>query len=206
MHVDNAKQALREKIWRIMTERKIAVFPLPCRGRIPNFVGAEKAAEKLRTTKEWKETRVIFANPDAAQRKVRENALKDGKTLIMASPRLKSGYLLIAPEKTMGRERYASTIKGAFKFGVKVEEFPKPDLIITGCVAVDVHGNRLGKGGGYGDAEILMIKERFGKVPVATTVHPVQIVKHVPVKPKDQKIDIIATPKEVIYISKAKLT
>ncbi|RLI29447.1 5-formyltetrahydrofolate cyclo-ligase [Candidatus Bathyarchaeota archaeon] len=204
MDVDNAKQALREKIWRLMTERKIAVFPLPCWGRIPNFVGAEKAAEKLRTIKEWRKARVIFANPDAAQRKVRENALKDGKTLIMASPRLKSGYLLITPEKIRGKEAYASTIKGAFKFGVRVEEFPKPDLVITGCVAVDAYGNRLGKGGGYGDAEILMIKDRFGEVPIATTVHPVQIVERVPVKPKDQKIDIVATPKEVIYISKAK--
>jgi len=180
--------------------REIAVFPLPCWGRIPNFIGSEKAAENLRTTKEWKNAKVIFANPDAAQRKVRENTLKDGKTLIMASPKLKMGYLMIFPNKVRGREAYASTIKGAFKFGVQVENFPKPDLIITGCVAVDRHGNRLGKGGGYGDAEILMVKELFGEVPVATTVHPVQIVEHVPVKPKDQKVTIIVTPEKVLRV------
>jgi len=202
MQIDEQKQALREKIWRLMTERKIAVFPLPCWGRIPNFKGAEKAAENLRTTEEWKKARVVFANPDAAQRKVRENALKDGKTLIMASPRLKSGYLLILPEKTRGKEGYASTIKGAFKHGVRVNEFPRPNLTVTGCVAVDLHGNRLGKGGGYGDAEISFIKERFGEIPIATTVHPIQIVERVPVKPKDQKITIIATPARIIRISR----
>jgi len=182
-------------------ERKIAVFPLPCHGRIPNFAGAEAAARNLRTIQEWKEARVIFANPDAAQRKVRENALKDGKTLIMASPRLKSGYLMLLPEKLHGKERHASTIKGAFKYGVRVEEFPKPDLIVTGCVAVDLQGNRLGKGGGYGDAEISLIKERFGEVPTATTVHPIQIVERVPTEPKDQKVTIIATPARIIRIS-----
>jgi 5-formyltetrahydrofolate cyclo-ligase len=200
MEIDKQKQALRKKIWRLMMTREIAVFPLPCWGRIPNFIGSERAAEKLRTTKEWKNARVIFANPDAAQRKVRENALKDGKRLIMASPKLKMGYLMIFPNKVRGREAYASTIKGAFKFGVQVKNFPKPDLIITGCVAVDRYGNRLGKGGGYGDAEILMIRERFGEVPVATTVHPVQIVKHVPVKPKDQKVTIIVTPEKVLRV------
>jgi 5-formyltetrahydrofolate cyclo-ligase len=201
MQIDKEKQALREKIWRLMTEQGIAVFPLPCWGRIPNFVGSERAAEKLRTTNEWKKARVIFANPDAAQRKVRENALKDRKILIMASPRLKNGYILILPEKTRNREAYASTIKGAFKLGTRVNEFPRPDLIVTGCVAIDKHGNRLGKGGGYGDAEILLVKERFGEVPVATTVHPIQIVEHVPVKPKDQKVAIIVTPEKVLHIS-----
>jgi len=180
--------------------REIAVFPLPCWGRIPNFIGSEKAAENLRTTNEWKNAKVIFVNPDAAQRKVRENTLKDGKTLIMASPKLKMGYLMIFPNKVRGREAYASTIKGAFKFGVQVKNFPKPDLIITGCVAVDRYGNRLGKGGGYGDAEILMVKELFGEVPVATTVHPVQIVEHVPAKPKDQKVTIIVTPEKVLRV------
>jgi 5-formyltetrahydrofolate cyclo-ligase len=200
MEIDEQKQALRKKIWRLMMTREIAVFPLPCWGRIPNFIGSEKAAENLRTTKEWKNAKVIFANPDAAQRKVRENTLKDGKTLIMASPKLKMGYLMIFPNKVRGREAYASTIKGAFKFGVQVKNFPKPDLIITGCVAVDRHGNRLGKGGGYGDAEILMVKELFGEVPVATTVHPVQIVEHVPAKPKDQKVTIIVTPEKVLRV------
>jgi len=119
MTISSKKQLMREKIWSEMERLRIAAFPLPCRGRIPNFVGAEAAAERLRQLKEWKNAKVVFVNPDSPQRKVRENALKDGKTLIVASPRLKKSFMLIDPAKVKGEERFASTIKGAFKFGVK---------------------------------------------------------------------------------------
>ncbi len=151
MTIFSQKQLLREKIWSEMERLRIAAFPLPCRGRIPNFVGAEAAAERLRQLEEWKNAKVIFVNPDSPQRKVRENAVKDGKTLIVASPRLKKGFMLIYPAKLKGKERFASTIKGAFKFGLEVQEFPKPDIVVEGSVAVDMHGHRLGKGHGYSD-------------------------------------------------------
>ena len=194
------KQRLREKIWREMQERGIAKFPLPCWGRIPNFQGAEKAAENLRKLEEWRNAKVIFVSPDSPQRKVRENALKDGKILVMASPRLKRGFLVIKPEKVRSREAYASTIKGAFRYAEQTQNFPKPDLVVTGSVAVDIHGNRLGKGGGYGDRELEIIRSRFGGVPVATTVHDMQVVDFVPSEPHDQKVDIIVTPSRIIRV------
>jgi len=201
MTVVSEKQLLREKIWSEMERLKIAVFPLPCRGRIPNFVGAEAAAEKLRQLGEWKKARTIFANPDSPQRKVRENALKDGKILVMASPRLEKGFILINPSKVKGRERYASTIRGAFQFGVETHNFLKPDLVVEGSVAVDPYGHRLGKGHGYGDVEIQILRKMFGKLTVATTVHDVQVVENVPFEEKDEKISIIVTPTRIIRVS-----
>lgn len=192
------KQLMREKIWAMMEEQGIARFPLPCLGRIPNFEGSEKAAERLAETQEWKEARVIVANPDYAQKRVRELALRDGKILIVASPRLKQGYIKINPNKVKGKESVASTIKGAFEFGERIEKLEKPDLIITGCVAVNSAGCRLGKGGGYGDREIKTFKERFGGIPVATTVHKLQIVEEIPFEEHDQRINIIATPTIII--------
>ena len=64
-----------------MEEKKIAKFPLPCYGRIPNFFGAEKAAENLKKLKEWKDAKTIKINPDSPQRKVREIALKKRKNI-----------------------------------------------------------------------------------------------------------------------------
>lgn len=193
MTVSARKKSLREKIWGEMERLGIAVFPLPCRGRIPNFEGAHSAAGRLRQLEEWKRAKIVFVNPDSPQRKVRENALKDGKTLIMASPKLKKGFLLIRPADVKGQERFASTIRGAFKLGVEVRKFPKPDIVVEGSVAVDLRGHRLGKGHGYGDTEIQTIRRMFGNVPVATTVHDAQVVKEVPVEEKDQKISIIVT-------------
>jgi len=188
------------RIWKLMEEKRIATFPKPVYHRIPNFVGAEKAAQNLRKLQEYKRAKVIFCGPDSPQRPVREMTLKDGKILVMATPRLKQGFLVINPEITVGKEKLASTIKGAFKFGKKRGDFPKPELIVTGSVAVDENGNRLGKGHGYGDREIKMIRERFGKVPVATTIHDVQLVEYAPSTSQDEKVDIIVTPTKVIKI------
>ncbi|MEM3622888.1 MAG: 5-formyltetrahydrofolate cyclo-ligase [Candidatus Bathyarchaeia archaeon] len=201
MSIALKKQQLREQIWNEMERSGIAVFPLPCKGRIPNFSGASAAAEKLRQLEEWRKAKVIFANPDSPQQKVRENALLDGKILVMASPRLKRGFILIDPAKAKGKERFASTIKGAFQYGTEAHSFPKPDLIVEGSVAVDLHGHRLGKGHGYGDVEINLLKIMFGKIPIATTVHDVQVVEAVPFEEKDEKISLIVTPKKVIRIA-----
>jgi len=183
-----------------MERSRLAVFPLPCRGRIPNFAGADAASEKLRKLEEWKTAKVVFVNPDSPQHKVRENALKDRKILVMASPRLKKGFILIEPNKVRSKERFASTIKGAFKYGVETEDFPKPDLIVQGSVAVDRHGHRLGKGRGYGDTEIKALRRMFGTVPIVTTVHDVQVVEAVPFEEKDEKVSIVATPTRVIRV------
>ncbi|MGQ9530307.1 MAG: 5-formyltetrahydrofolate cyclo-ligase [Candidatus Bathycorpusculaceae bacterium] len=200
MSIIQKKQWLREKIWSEMESSGIAAFPLPCKGRIPNFFGAEVAAEKLRQLEEWKKAKVIFANPDSPQQKVRENALRDGKILIIASPRLKRGFILINPANVKGKEHFASTIKGAFKFGVETSNFPKPDLIVEGSVAVDKCGHRLGKGHGYGDVEICILKRMFGEIPIVTTVHDVQVVEDAPFEKKDEKVSIIVTPTRVIRI------
>ncbi len=217
--ITEGKKQLRDKIWNLLEQEKVAVFPLPVFGRIPNFVGSDKAANLVRTLPEWKKAKVVFANPDSAQKKIREFALKEGKILIMASPRLKHGFLQIDPQNTKGKEEVASSIKGAFKYGKPVEDhaeggieklkipsqagMPKPDLIITGCVAVDLSGWRLGKGGGYGDIEVKRIKDEFGEIPVLTTIHPLQMVDFVPHLNHDAKVDIIVTPGKIYRIEKS---
>ncbi len=200
MDVREEKDQLRARIWKGMTEKGIARFPLPCWGRIPNFEGSEEAAEKVRSLEEWRQAKVIVSNPDYAQHKIRENVLRSGKLLIVASPGLRHGYLLIDPEDSRNNEKFASTIRGAFKFGKQVGEFPKPDLIVEGSVAVDEWGNRLGKGHGYGDREISMIRRKFGKTPVVTTVHDIQVVDSVLSEKRDEKINIIVTPTRVIRV------
>jgi len=203
--MDDEKKSLRETIWRLLEEKHVARFPLPLKDRIPNFEGSEKAARLLTTLPEWKRARAIFANPDYAQKKVRELCLKQDKILIMATPKLKVGFLKIDPIVAKGKEEEASTIAGAFKYGVKLKELIKPDLLITGCVAVDRNGWRLGKGGGYGDREITMHLEKFGKIQVATTIHEMQLVDEVPHNEFDTKVDYIVMPNKIIIVSSSRM-
>jgi 5-formyltetrahydrofolate cyclo-ligase len=203
MDVRTAKKLLREEIWSELETKGIARFPLPCYGRIPNFVGSDRAAEKVRLLTEWKQANVVFANPDYAQQKVRQYALLDRKVLVMASPKLKRGYVVVDSKDVKSVENFASTIRGAFKHGktVNAPEIPRPDLIVEGSVAVDIHGHRLGKGGGYGDVEVRTLKTMFGSIPIITTVHDMQVVEAVPFEEKDEKVTIIVTPSNIIRIS-----
>lgn len=197
------KSEIRKQIWYALEKKNISKPPKPSYGRIPNFKGAIEASMNLRNTDEWKNSMVIFSSPDSAQQKVRELALKDGKILIMASPKLRKGYLLVDPSIARGHERSASTIKGAFKFGKTIEKFPRIDLVVEGSVAVDISGNRLGKGGGYADMEISHLFEEgaIGNgTPIATIVHEIQVVNMIPTEPHDQKINMIITPKRIIIV------
>lgn len=198
------KERLRNLIWSTLENNNLFQPPKSPYGRIPNFSGSTEAAEMLRSTEEWQNSKVIFSSPDSAQKKVREFALLDKKLLIMASPKLKDGFLLIDPYSVKGNEETASTINGAFKFGKKIHEFPEVDLVVEGSVAVDKSGNRLGKGGGYGDREIselLSKKAIIASTPVVTTVHEVQIIDKVPTEEHDQKINMIVTPEKVIRVN-----
>lgn len=192
------KKRLRIYVWKLLEEKNVARYPLPCYGRIPNFKGAQEAAYRLSATEAWRKACTILANPDYAQKPVRELALKKGKTIVMATPKLKKGFIILDPGKVRRREGYAATIRGAFRYGRLTETPPKPDLIVTGCVAVDRNFNRLGKGGGYGDREIYLARSLYGFIPVATTIHDLQLLEYIPVEEHDIKVDIVATPTKIL--------
>jgi len=200
-----AKDEIRTKIWRLMEEEGIATFPRPVFHRIPNFVGAKKATQNLRELPEYKAAKVVFCNPDSPQRPVREMALRDGKVVVMATPKLRRGFLLLDPS-TIPRDRLfeASTIHGAFKHGRFVEPSKvKVDFFVAGSVAVSPDGGRVGKGTGYSDQEYVVLKDSGGLVPeapVVTTVHDVQVVERIPRDVWDIPVNIIVTPTKVIKI------
>jgi 5-formyltetrahydrofolate cyclo-ligase len=181
-------------------------FPLPLRDRIPNFAGAEVAARRLAELPEWQAARRIKCNPDAPQRAVRLTALREGKTVFMAVPRLRSArcFLRLDPRMLRGKLAAAATIKGATALGTAVPpgDIGRIDLIVAGSVAVNQAGARVGKGGGYSDLEFALARE-LGLVddatPVVTTVHELQVLAEtLPMTAHDVPLDIIATPERTI--------
>jgi len=199
-----AKQQIRERVWRLMEEKGVARFPKPIWGRIPNFEGAEKAAERLRALPIFADACVVKVNPDAPQRPVREHVLRQGKTLLVPTPRLRDGFLLINPSERLGMDvGYAATIRGASRYGrsVGLRDLPKVDLIVAGSVAVSRSGARVGKGGGYSEIEYGILRELQlvdDRTPVVTTVHELQIVEDVPMDRHDLTVDKIVTPLGII--------
>lgn len=198
------KQEIRERIWRRLDEEGLAAFPRPIHGRIPNFKGSHQAAARLAELPEFQDASAIKVNPDAPQLPVRNLVLEQGKLLLMPTPRLREGFLLLDPAEPRTQDfRHAASIAGAAKLGRRIglDELPRIDLIVVGTVAVTEAGARVGKGEGYAELEYATLRQlnRIGEaVPIATTVHDVQVVDAIPVEPFDVPVDIIVTPSRVI--------
>jgi 5-formyltetrahydrofolate cyclo-ligase len=83
---------------------------------------------------------VVKCNPDAPQLPVRALALKQGKRVFMAVPRLSDErcFLEVDPRRLAGPERLAASIRGAGQLGKPTlrTDMPKIGLIVAGSVAV----------------------------------------------------------------------
>ncbi len=194
------KRALRERVWDDLEDAGVARFPFPPHGRIPNVAGAADAADRLADLPVWREAETIKANPDAPQLPVRRQALRDGKRLFVAVPRLreKQCFLELDPEEIADYDA-ATTVSGISEYGTprKPADLPDVDLIVTGSVAVSTDGARIGKGEGYSDLEWAILAE-YGRVDetttVVTTIHERQLVEAVDAADHDVRLDVLVTP------------
>ncbi len=205
---DPTKDTLRERMWSLLVERGAAVGDPS--GHIPNFIGAQHAAEQLTRMPGWAEAQVVKCNPDAAQAPLRELALAQGKTVYMAVPRLRDERCFVALSAAQVRAQGATLqdaaqTQTALKLGqlLAFSQMAPIDLVVVGCVAVARNGGRTGKGAGFADIELGLLRhfKRVGPhTPIVTTVHALQIVTDdaITMRPHDSALDWIATPDALI--------
>lgn len=200
------KAAMRREVWSAMSAARIARFP-GAAGRIPNFTGAEAAAERLRGLPAWQAAGTLKANPDSAQLPVRQRALEDGKTVYMAVPRLagQEPFFALDPDHLSEPPRKAASIKGAGRAArrIALAELSPVELVVMGCVAASEDGGRLGKGGGFADLEFALASAAglIGPDTISvTTVHELQVrpAGTIPLTAHDVLLDFIITPERVI--------
>jgi 5-formyltetrahydrofolate cyclo-ligase len=204
------KADARERVWRTMEIRGLGRFP-GTHGRIPNFVGAERAALHLQGLRVWREARAVKINPDAPQLPVRRMALRDRKVVYMAVPRLRAleCFLELDPARLGERALQAASIRGAERLGrpVRIETLPRIDLIVCGAVAVSARGARVGKGGGFSDLEYGLLAEARlvdAKTPIVTTVHSAQVLPQAIVMERhDIPVDVVVTPEGIMTLRPA---
>jgi len=180
-------------------------------------VGAEAAARRLAEQPEWERAGTVKCNPDSPQLPVRAAVLTAGKLLYVAVPRLASErpFLRLDPERLERQEvlpRRAVSIAHAARHGVAlgVADMQHIDLVVCGVVAVNPHGVRIGKGGGYSDLELALLVEA-GLVDdttvIATTVHQLQVLdEELPETEHDFRVDLVVTPEGVLRTGARKRT
>jgi 5-formyltetrahydrofolate cyclo-ligase len=211
------KQAVRDAVWDAFEERGEARFPFPPHDRIPNFAGADDARDRLTDTDAWDSAATLKCNPDAPQLPVRRAALRAGKTVYVAQPRLRDPdpFLRLEPAE-IGPEEIddATTVSGISEYGVPTapEDVSHVDLIVAGSVGVTTDGARIGKGEGYSDLEWGVLSELGAAddaTAVATTVHELSVLDG-PESPiadaaelpapdaHDVPLDLVVTPERTI--------
>lgn len=202
------KDALRQLVWESLKQNQ-ATKRDPV-GHIPNFIGAEAAAERLADLPIWRSAQVVKCNPDSPQKPVRLRALQEGKLLYMAVPRLARKKCFVALHRDILAQKgvslaKAANMRDALVYGqlVAFEEMRPIDLVVVGCVAVAASGGRTGKGAGFADLELAMLRQGNlvqPTTPIVTTVHSLQVVAgdRLPMQPHDWPLDWIVTPDQVL--------
>ncbi|MEU0794883.1 5-formyltetrahydrofolate cyclo-ligase [Amycolatopsis sp. NPDC005961] len=202
MDVDDAKRAVRERVWAALDQAD-AVAPPGAAGHIPSFVGADLASRRLEELDIWRQAAVVKANPDKAQLPVREAALREQKLLYMAAPRIATPepFYLLDPAK-VGVDAAVSKRAAEVAPTVGPATMQPVDIVVCGTVAVDRRGVRIGKGAGFSDIEMGLLAEVGLLGPhttIVTTVHQLQVVDdELPETEHDFRVDLIVTPDEVI--------
>ena len=207
------KQAIREQVWDRLEADGVARFPFPPHDRIPNFEGAAAAAERVTETAVWERAETVKANPDSPQLPLRRAALRAGKTVYMAVPRLRDRrcFYELDPAELDDIEA-APAVSNVADHARQVgpEAVGCVDLVVSGSVGVTEDGARIGKGEGYSDLEYAVLRE-LGLVdaatPVLTTVHELQVLDgpdsavpgvDVPVDAHDVPMDLVVTPERTV--------
>lgn len=105
------------------------------------------------------------------------------------------------------QEAATSAVAGEFAPTVEVDAMGHIDFIISGSVAVNPQGVRIGKGAGYADLEIAILIDAGlidEQTILATTVHDNQVLdEDLPEEPHDFRLDWIITPSRLIQCPKS---
>lgn len=205
--IEAEKAALREEVWRTLDAAKACEGS--SYGRIPKFKGARDAAARLARQDFWAGADIVKAVPDAPQMPVRALALSAGKLIYMAVPGLSEPepFVALDPGGLSVSAEEAADRRTAMRVGQRIDldDMRPVDVVVTGSVAVNATGARIGKGAGYGDIEVALLAEAglIGpETTICTTVHDLQVIdRPIPETDHDFHVDVIVTPTQVISTS-----
>lgn len=183
--------AVREQVWNMLAQRRIATYPTPPHGHHPNFVGSGRAAQQLLDQPVFARALTVLVGPEQVLKPVREAVLRSGRQLLMPHPDRSSQMLSlqnVAPSAIV-------RVRDAVRYGQVIDPTQLAiDLVVVGCVAVDRQGGWLGKGYGFPQNNPVLT------APWATLAHPAMVFDQLPAPP-EHKVRLIATPLDCLSLT-----
>lgn len=177
-------------------------------GRLP-FLSAKDAgrtAERLRSIPEYRDASMVLVSLHPGLRQAGLNVLADRKKLVLPTPGLQKGFVLIDPVTVPPPKRPMAVrplLRNPFGTKLSYQEslVPPIDLLICEALFIGADGTRLGDGDGHLDLQyaILAALGWMAAAPrVIALVDDEQILPSVPVAQTDVGVHCIVTPRQVL--------
>jgi len=172
--------------------------------------GGGKAAQRLSLLAPYKKARRVLVSLDPFLRQARVNVLAHGKELVLPTPRLNKGFVLLDPRRIPVTKRpLAVRPDRCLAYGDRLpyESLSSTllDVVVAGALAVDLQGNLLGDGEGHLDLQWAALMTLGAVRPftlVVVLVEEDQIVPSVPCDGTDVGARWIVTPSASLETSR----
>lgn len=205
-------QQHRERIWQALNRvgRPDSRFHWDFSSFIADFDDNDLATQRATEIDAWRTADRVFITPDNSTERLRREAIRAGKTLLVTTYGIRRGFLqLDAGDVPTSEINYAATLDGLDVFAHPVtltdlEGTGALPLLVTGGSAISRNGIRFGKGHGYFDLEWAMLSEiglADGSSEVVDIVHDLQYVdEDLEGEEHDVAVDWIVTPTRTIHV------
>lgn len=160
-------QQYRDEIWQTLRRvgKPDSRFHWDFSRFIADFVDNHLATARVTELAAWQEADEVFITPDNSTERLRREAIRAGKTILITTYGIERGFYRLEPAAVPPAEvSYAATLDGLDVYGtaVSLAELaggPPLRFMATGGSAVSRNGIRFGKGHGYCDLEWALLSE-----------------------------------------------
>ena len=154
----------------------------------PDFRGSASAIDRLVALPCYQAAAVILVTPDNSLEQLRYRALRDGKRVLVATYRLRRGFVLLHPARIeQSKYEMAACLDGMEKPGIgrsvtlaqMRDECLKVDLCVTGGLVFNARGVTIWEGHNLLEVQWAMLQDMNilqTKAPVIAVAHNCQVV------------------------------
>lgn len=205
-------QEHREVIWQALNRvgKPDSRFHWDFSSFIADFDDNDLATARLTNIDSWHDADRVFITPDNSTERLRREAIRAGKTLLVTTYGIRRGFMQLDPGVVPAEDiKYAATLDGLDVYARPVtladlEGTGALPLLVTGGSAISRNGIRFGKGHGYFDLEWAMLSEiglTDSESEVVDIVHDSQVVdEDLEGEDHDVAVDWIVTPTRTIHV------
>ncbi|KAI4653427.1 hypothetical protein J4E93_001193 [Alternaria ventricosa] len=223
--VDSNRKLIWASVYRTLLQHALpdARFNHDYMSFTPDFRGSASAIDRLTTLPCYQSAAVILITPDNSLEQLRCRALKDGKKVLVATYRLRRGFVLLHPGH-IAESKYeiAACLDGMEKPGVgrsvslaqMRDEGLRVDMCVTGGLVFNAQGVTIWEGHNLFEIQWAMLSDLgvlHTQTPVVAVVHDCQVVDEIalgvekvtPMRKGEVQCDFVVTPDAMYEIEGA---